>query len=49
MIFTDRGTRAVMKIHYGPSAEVSKNYYMPDSDQWNTIPISIAEILVFKN
>ena len=62
MIFTDRGTRAVMKIftarvrstravkiHYSPSAEVSKNNYMPDSGQWNTIPINIAEILVFKN
>ena len=57
MVFTDRGTRAVMKIftarvrstravkiHYNPSAEVSKSHDMPDSEAGKVIISNITEI-----
>ena len=47
MVFTVRGTRAV-KIHYNPSAEVSKSHDMPDSEAGKVIISNITEILVLK-
>ena len=47
MTFTDRGTR-VVKIHYNPSAEVSKSHDMPDSEAGKVIISNITEILVLK-
>ena len=47
MTFTDRGTRAV-KIHYLPSAEVSKSHDIPDCEAGKVIISNIAEILVLK-
>ena len=61
MNFPDRGTRAVMKIFQPeaggrglenslqPECRGQENYSMPDSGQWNTIPINITEILDSKN
>ena len=50
MSFPDRGPRAVMKF-FQPEAggRGLEHYSMPDSGQWNTIPINITEILWFKN
>ena len=48
-IFTARvrSTRAV-KIHYNPSAEVSKSHDMPDYEAGKVIISNITEILVLK-
>ena len=58
MTFTDRGTRAVMKIftarvrstravkiHYSPSAEVSKSHEMPDSEAGIYVSVCLLNIV----